>query len=175
MKHILGKNTTSSIVGVPRSDVQPNAVDLRIQKVIRISSDPFVLKTTGKAHRTTEELKVNYILDNENVGWDLRPGAYEITMQNIVKVGENEAGWIIPRSTLVRNGVFLASGLYDSGFHGTVGCCMHVTCGNFILERGAPVAQFILFDAEMAHMYNGSYGFGKESEKKYSNDNEAPK
>ena len=39
-------------------------------------------------------------------------------MENIVSIEEGYAGFVITRSTLNRNGVFITSGLYDSGYHG---------------------------------------------------------
>jgi len=41
MKHIMGPSSRSSLTNVKEGDVQPNAVDLRLGKVFRMSSSTF--------------------------------------------------------------------------------------------------------------------------------------
>lgn len=163
MKHIMGPNSKSILYGVKDGDVQPNATDLRLGKVFRINSRAFVLSEQQKIHRGTEE-----ILPDEWGWFRLEPGSYEVSMENTVRVGEGEAGWVITRSTLNRNGVFLTSGLYDSGYHGAMAAVMHVTTGQFRVMKGTRIGQYLSFDAESLHMYEGSYGLGKEFDKKYT-------
>jgi deoxycytidine triphosphate deaminase len=88
-------------------------------------------------------------------------------MENVIEVGEGEAGWVITRSTLNRNGVFLTSGLYDSGYHGVMAGVMHVTCGPMKIKPGTRIGQYLSFDSEALSKYDGSYGIGKEHDKKY--------
>ena len=64
---------------------------------------------------------------------------------------------MIARSTLNRNGIFITSGLYDSGFENYIGGVMHVRCGPARIERGTRIAQFIYVEAETASMYEGQY------------------
>ena len=97
----------------------------------------------------------------------LKTGSYEITFQNIVTIAEGDAGFVITRSTLNRNGVFITSGLYDSGYEGVMAGALHVTSGRFDVKRGTRLGQFLLFDAEALSMYDGSYGLKKEHDKKY--------
>jgi deoxycytidine triphosphate deaminase len=88
-------------------------------------------------------------------------------MENIIRVGENEAGWVITRSTLNRNGLFLTSGLYDTGYHGVMAGVLHVTVGPARIKRGTRIGQYLSFDAEALHSYEGSYGLNSEHDKKY--------
>ena len=161
MIHIAGPNTTSSLTNIQQGDVQPNAVDLRLGKVLRIKSYNFTLSEDLKTHRGSEEIEPN------SEWWDLQPGSYEVVMENIITVGPDEAGWVITRSTLNRNGVFLTSGLYDSGYNGVMAGCMHVTTGPMMIKRGTRVGQLLLFKSEALSMYNGSYGLGKAHDTKY--------
>jgi len=89
-------------------------------------------------------------------------------MENIVTIGPDEAGWVITRSTLNRNGVFITSGLYDSGYSGVMAGAMHVRGGPVRIKKGTRVAQFLLFKAEALTLYNGSYGLNSEHDKKYT-------
>jgi deoxycytidine triphosphate deaminase len=88
-------------------------------------------------------------------------------MKNIISVGQGEAGWVITRSTLNRNGLFLTSGLYDSGYHGAMAGMLHVTIGQARIKKGTRIGQYLSFEAESLSMYDGDYGINKEHDKKY--------
>lgn len=162
MIHICDSRNKSSLTGVRPQDIQPNAVDLKLDKVLRIKNAEFMINEDMKQHRGSEEIQH----DSEGY-WTLEPGTYEIVMENIIKVGEDEAGWVITRSTLNRNGVFITSGLYDSGYHGVMAGAMHVTCGPMVIKRGTRVGQFLLFKSQSLSTYDGDYGLNKEHDKKY--------
>lgn len=163
MKHICGKNSRSSLTCVKDEDVTPNAVDLRLDKVFKISNRVFEISNEHKKHRGSEELfpdKDDYFV--------LSPGSYEVVMENIISVGERESGFVITRSTLNRNGVFLTSGLYDSKYHGVIAGVLHVTTGTARIKKGTRIGQYLSFDAEqLGSGYDGDYGLGKEHDKKY--------
>lgn len=162
MKHALGKNSKTILTNIQEGDSQPNAVDLRLGKVFKIESNVFTIDNENKKHRGTVE-----VLPDLADWYLLEPGQYEVVMENLIRVGLNEAGWVITRSTLNRNGVFLTSGLYDSGYNGVMAGVMHVTCGPMMIKKGTRIGQYLCFDAEMHHVYDGSYGVGKEHDKKY--------
>lgn len=162
MIHVSDPLSASNLTNVQTEDIQPNAVDLRIDKILQISSSPFVIDEQHKSHRLTVPI------DPDASGyWHLDPGVYEIVMQNEITVGDNEAGWVITRSTLNRNGVFITSGLYDSGYHGKMAGALHVTCGPMTIQRGTRVGQFLLFKAQMLNRYSGSYGLHSQHDQKY--------
>ena len=163
MKHILSETNDCELTGVQHGDSQPNAVDLRVKKIFEINKkSPFIISEEGKTHRGSTEVQP----DEE--GWfNLERGTYEIIMENIVSVEEGYAGFVITRSTLNRNGLFITSGLYDSGYHGVMAGCLHVRVGPAKIKKGTRVGQFILFEAETLSMYDGSYGIGKQHDNKY--------
>lgn len=162
MIHIASPASKSTLTNVQPDDVQPNAVDLRVDKIFQIKSGEFILDEEQKVHRGSDELTVH-----DDGYWHLNTGAYEIIMENIIDVGQGEAGFVITRSTLNRNGVFITSGLYDSGYNGVMAGCLHVTCGKFKLKKGTRVGQFLLFDSETLGMYDGDYGLNKEHDRVY--------
>ena len=162
MIHILGEKSNSKLTNVKEGDSQPNAVDLRLGKVFKINNKAFEISEEYKSHRGTEEVQ-------PTTGWyNLEEGTYEVVMENIVTVGTDEAGWVITRSTLNRNGVFITSGLYDSGYNGVMAGAMHVRSGPVSIKKGTRIAQFLLFKAESLTQYSGSYGLNSEHDKKYS-------
>lgn len=163
MKHILSQTNGCELTGVQEGDSQPNAVDLRVKKIFTIhKASRFELGEGVKLHRRTSEE-----LPDEDGWWNLQRGTYEIVMENVVSIEEGYAGFVITRSTLNRNGVFITSGLYDSGYHGVMAGCLHVRVGPMKLQKGTRVGQFLLFEAETLSLYNGSYGIGKQHDNKY--------
>jgi deoxycytidine triphosphate deaminase len=162
MKHILGPSSRSTLTNVQDGDSQANAIDLRLDKVFRILPNLFEITNDYKKHRGSEEI----LPDTEDF-FALSPGSYEIVMENIIHVGEGEAGWVITRSTLNRNGCFITSGLYDSGYHGVMAGVLHVTVGDVRIKKGTRVGQYLSFDAEALSLYDGDYGISKEHDKKY--------
>ena len=163
MKHVLGPNSKSVLTGVEPEDVQPNAVDLRLGKVFKILPEVFEIENEYKRHRGSYEI----MPDDKGVFY-LEPGHYEVVMENKITVGSNEAGWVITRSTLNRNGLFLTSGLYDSGYSGVMAGVLHVTIGPAKIRKGTRIGQYLSFDAEMVKEYDGSYGLKSEHDKKYN-------
>jgi len=163
MKHVMGKNSRTKLTNVQDADIQPNAVDLRLDKVFQIQPNIFEISNEHKLHRGSRE-----ILPDSFGYFTLYPGAYEVIMENIIHVGKDEAGWVITRSTLNRNGCYITSGLYDSGYNGVMAGVLHVTVDVAKIKKGTRVGQYLSFDAEMLKAYDGSYGIGKEHDKKYT-------
>jgi deoxycytidine triphosphate deaminase len=163
MIHIASNKTKSQLSAFQPTDVQPNAIDVRLSKVFAISKKAFVISEEFKQHRGTAEL-----LPDTKGFWTLQPGTYEVVMDGTVKMGDSEAGWIISRSTFNRNGLFLTSGLYDSGYEGVMAAALHVTSGPAVIAVGTRIGQFLLFKAEAVSSYNGSYGTASDHDKKYT-------
>lgn len=162
MKHIASDTSSSNLTDIQEGDVQPNAVDLRIDKVFMITKDIFVVDEEKKHHRKKIEVTPSY-----DGYYYLDPGHYEVTMMNKIEVGLDEAGFVITRSTLNRNGVHLTTGLYDSGYKGVMAAVMHVNCGPMKIKPGTRIGQYLCFASEALHEYNGDYGEGTEHDKLY--------
>ena len=48
MKHIMGKSSRSTLTMVQEGDVQPNACDLRLDKIYKIKEDQLPDEITGE-------------------------------------------------------------------------------------------------------------------------------
>jgi len=159
----IGLDINDSILSaIKDGDVQPNAVDLRLGKIFTINKNVFTIDEDQKVHRGSELHKVA----SDGYYW-LPPGHYEVIMENEVNVAEGEAGFVITRSTLNRNGVFLTSGLYDSGYHGMMAAVMHVHIGTMKIKPGTRIGQYLSFKAQTQGLYDGDYGHGKQHDQKY--------
>jgi deoxycytidine triphosphate deaminase len=161
MIHVASDKSRSNITAVDDTSVQPNALDIRLDKVFKILNTEFVMSEESKTHRGTVPLET----DAEGY-YRLEPGAYEFVAEGTISIGDDEAGWVITRSSLNRNGVFLTSGLYDSKYNGCMAGALHVAVGTAIIKKGTRIGQFLLFNAEMLHAYNGDYGFDERGSPK---------
>lgn len=158
----MGPKSRSVLTNVQKQDVQPNAVDLRLGKVFKVSGSTFKIDEKEKVHRGSFEVKP------DAMGYfNLPEGHYEVIMENNITVGKDEAGWVVTRSTLNRNGIFLTSGLYDTGYDGVMAGMMHITCGPLRIQQGTRIGQYISFDSESLSSYDGDYGRNKSHDKKY--------
>jgi len=162
MKHLASSTSTSELSEFTEDQVQPNAIDLRLDKIFKITKNiPFRISEEEKSHRKTHPV----VADKD--GWyNLEEGKYEVIMEGTISMGKGEAGWVITRSTLNRNGCYITSGLYDSGYNGVMAGVLHVP-GPTHIKKGTRIGQMLIFDAECLNMYDGSYGIGKEHDKKY--------
>lgn len=162
MINIGGPTTTSDLTAIQNGDVQPNAVDLRLGKVFKINDNVFTLDEENKLHRGSELFE-----PFEDGYYYLYPGSYEVIMENEIEVGPDEAGFVITRSTLNRNGLFLTSGLYDTGYKGVMAGVLHVHVGLARIKPGTRIGQYLTWKAEALSNYDGDYGKDKEHDKKY--------
>lgn len=162
MINIGGSTATSNLSSIQEGDVQPNAVDLRLGKVFWIKPTTFTIDEDQKVHRGSEQMDVD--LDGY---YNLGVGQYEVIMENKIEVGPDEAGFVITRSTLNRNGCFLTSGLYDTGYKGVMAGVLHVNCGLMRIKPGTRVGQYLNWKAEALSNYDGDYGKGKTHDEKY--------
>ena len=91
MKHILSPQMQNDLLtNVQEGDSQPNAVDLRVDKMFCLRDETFVITDQEKSHRGSDE-----ITPDENNMFCLEPGVYEIIMENIVTIPEGYAGWVL--------------------------------------------------------------------------------
>lgn len=160
--HAAGSATTK-INGYCEDGVQPNAIDLRLNKVFKIVPNVFEIDAANnKKHRGVEELQ-----PDENGFWTLEPGEYEISCMETVEVGPDEMGLIVQRSTLSRNGCYLRNCIFDSGYIGELAGILGVNIAPLHIQRGTRIGQYVCYKSEVLKQYNGSYGFGTEDDSKY--------
>lgn len=165
MKNIASNDTRSSLSVVATEQVQPNAVDVRIDKLFAINHDElFHINEEMKQHRGSVEIQ-----PDDSGNFELDPDtSYEFLAEGTVTIGEGEAGFIITRSTLNRNGLFLTSGLYDTGYSGVMAGVIHNNSGRAIIQKGTRVGQMLIWEAEALHNYDGDYGTGKMDDTLYA-------
>lgn len=144
----------------PEKQIQPNAIDFTLDKLFAIDPcTPFFLSEKSKQMRKFVEMEPKSYPDaNGELAWHLRYGtAYDGMSNMYVEVPEGVAVKLIIRSTLNRNGIFLTSGLYDSGFKGNIGFILHNRGGEAYIAPGTRVGQIEFYKSDSAGLYAGGY------------------
>lgn len=145
----------NAIRGVRHPDVQvqPNAVDFTLDKLMLVDSN--VTAHIGEKSKTMRPLID--IADEDGV-WTLEPGkVYDGTSEVYVDVPQGAAAILFTRSTFARNGVFVVSGLYDSGYKGHVGFTIYTIGGSIKIDKGTRIGQVAFISAAAAKQYAGGY------------------
>ncbi len=146
--------------------VQPNAVDFTIDRVFGINDlNPFIIcNDPDNAGKELKQMRGTGSMEpvpdrRTNVlFYNLLPKtSYDILSDVYVSIPEGVAALTIIRSSFCRNGLFVTSGLYDSGFSGHVGCILHNMSGAAKIEQGVRIGQIILVEASTAKMYAGGW------------------
>lgn len=160
--HIATNGASSALNQFTEDQIQPNAIDLRLDRVWSMTGDFMITNEDKKTHRSKIEILPTYDSKHDLTFFHLNPGTYEISFRGLVNMGPDEAGYVITRSTLNRNGLFITSGLYDSGYNGNMAACLHVEGGPAFISPGARIGQFILWKSQAVSSYDGDYGINKQ-------------
>ena len=130
------------------------AVDFDLMSLYRVDPTAVaIISETHKMMRPTTPVEVS--LDNK---WLLKSGCvYDGTSSVYVNIPAGVAAVLYTRSTFVRNGVFIVSGLYDSGYKGQIGFTIYPIGGDTIIEVGTRIGQIAFVKSDNATMYAGQY------------------
>ena len=90
--------------------------------------------------------------------WHLPADCVVDGMSNItVDLPTGVACELIIRSTFNRNGIFLTSGLYDSGYQGPIGFAVHNRSGKAKIGVGTRIGQIKFVASDSNELYAGGY------------------
>lgn len=159
------KSAKTLITPVDQDMIQMHALDIRIDKVFRHTTKACVPLAGSTIPAKVEEHPywIEPIVPAGRSWFELSPGVYSFNACQSVEMAEGEAGWLVPRSSLTRNGVDVRSALYDAGYKGGInGIIIVYNPNGIMIEKGARIAQFVLVKAETAKLYNGQYQGGKK-------------
>lgn len=138
----------------PAKQVQPNAIDFTLDYVKSVKVGGIARITEGAKYM--RELYDHHT--NEKGSWTLGGGlVYDGTSDVFVELPEGVAAVLFTRSTFARNGVFIVSGLYDSGYVGQVGFTIYTLGGMIDIARGTRIGQIAFVHSESAGAYAGGY------------------
>ena len=87
----------------------------------------------------------------------IEPGTYSITFEQGCKLDNTHTAFIRHRSSVLRAGGIITSGVYDPGFEVDEMGAMLVATERIVLEKGARVAQIIMIENHEAELYDGQW------------------
>lgn len=138
----------------PELQLQPNGIDIRVERVERLSS----CGSLGVDLRLPAE-RVDLAADPAG-WWELEPGAYLIGYTERVNLPNDVMAFARPRSSLLRSGVAIHTAVWDAGYSGRgEGLLSVLAPAGYRLQRGARVVQlvFVRLGSAAAEGYRGAY------------------
>jgi len=128
--------------------------DLTIKAVKRVHGG-MVLKDKTVVE-DYEELSPNLSPTGRYI-YNLTPGVYSLTFDQGIKLDKKHTAFIRHRSSILRCGAQITSGVYDPGFEvEEMGAVMFVN-STIHIEKGARTAQVIIFENYEADAYSGQF------------------
>ena len=143
-----------------KTQVQPNAIDFTLDVLYGIEhKNIFVISEAGKSMRGGSQLSPVPDRATGSPFWTIPAQSVHDGMSDIhVTLPEGVAAYLIIRSTFNRNGIFITSGLYDSGFSGHIGFAIHNRSGQAKIGLGTRIGQIIFVHSEdSGQLYSGGY------------------
>lgn len=145
----------------PAKQVQPNAIDFTLDQLFTLNTDTTAfVSESRKVMRQLYPYTLDpaYPLDPVEKSWALEGlRVYDGMSDMYVEVPEGVAAILYTRSTFARNGVFIVSGLYDSGFKGNIGFTIYTIGGPIDIEPGTRIGQIAFIGADSEGVYAGGY------------------
>ncbi|AKH96933.1 deoxyuridine 5'-triphosphate nucleotidohydrolase [Halanaeroarchaeum sulfurireducens] len=139
---------------VDEEQIQPNGVDLRLDWVLE-QREPGYISREGTAIGERQTIHPEQ-RDDDRESYYLTPGGYILQYAETVAIPEEHVGFVLPRSSLMRNSAMLNTAVWDAGYRGRGEGLLQVH-HDIELERGARVAQLVLAAADHEDVYDGSY------------------
>lgn len=92
----------------------------------------------------------------------LDPGTYSLTFDQGCDLSRNITAFIRHRSSVLRCGAIITSGVYDPGFKVDEMGGVMIATKQITIEKGARVAQIVMFQNHTADAYNGQFQGSKD-------------
>lgn len=94
---------------------------------------------------------------NNKYMFKLNPGVYSLTFDQGCKLPNNVTAFIRHRSSVLRCGAEITSGVYDPGFEVDEMGGVMFAHRELVIEKGARVAQIIMMENTPADLYDGQW------------------
>lgn len=155
---IVDKNiiTFSDELALDSADqVQPNGVDLTVKAIYRVHGKVVVPREGKvKAEMLVQPLEMKdgyWVIEHRS------QEMYFVDFFETIYVPDGYVADLKTRSSLVRAGIDVVCGLWDTGFKGQLGCCLRVH-NDVTLEYGARLCQLVVDEAQFrGARYTGRY------------------
>jgi dUTP pyrophosphatase len=150
----------------PSTQLQPNGIDVRLERVQRLTS-PALL---GAADGVREPSAREDVKADADGWWDLHAGVYVIGYRERVNLPADLMALSRPRSSLLRSGVAVHGAIWDAGYSGRgEGLLAVMNPRGYRIQRDARVVQLVFYRLSRptgegyAGRYQGETGVRPES------------
>jgi deoxycytidine triphosphate deaminase len=99
---------------------------------------------------------------NNRFVFKLDPGTYSLTFEQGCKLDNKHTAFIRHRSSILRCGGIITSGVYDPGFTTDEMGGVLIATKPIMIEKGARVAQIVMFENNSAELYDGQWQGSKD-------------
>jgi len=144
----------SKVVSVDSGEQkQPAGFDVTVNNIHSFPQSRFTLGIEKGENSVLSQVPV---LDGKY--FDLEPGAYFVELNEITTIPPDAIGILLPRSTLLRNGLDVRTALFDPGYSGQPKV-MLVCHRPARIQKFSRIGQLIILksDREFASKYSGQY------------------
>ena len=146
------RNAVSSALD-PDVQKQPAGFDLTVGSIASLVG-PAQLDFDNSERQIPSE---NPLKPDKNGWYSLPPGSFLVTYGEAIKIPNDAAGIVLPRSSLMRMGGTIVSALWDPGYEGR-GKGLLILGHHARLKQRARIAQLVLFKTQdVTTGYSGSY------------------
>lgn len=122
------------------NQLQPSGFDLTLASVVRPIGGGVIRAEIGKNVQARRES----LAPGADGYFDLGPGYYVVEFNEVVSLPKDVFAVSYTRSTLIRYGGQLVTGVWDAGFSGPSRCGLVVHCGEGLrVERDAMLMQMV--------------------------------
>jgi len=122
----------------------------------------FADETQLEPYDEVKTQKVQKVENDHREVWALTAGVYSVTFEQGCKLDDKTTAFIRQRSSILRMGGTVTSGVYDPGFEvDEMGGVMTLTKG-VLIEKGARLAQIIMYENNPAELYDGQWQKDKD-------------
>jgi len=133
--------------------------DLTLKSVKSINGGAVMVDKTAVEEYTEV---TPYMSEVGKLLFKLDPGTYSLTFEQGVKLDTHHTAFIRHRSSVLRCGGIITSGVYDPGFEVDEMGAILVATKQLVVEKGARVAQIVLFENYSADAYTGQWQGAKD-------------
>lgn len=156
------------ITGIKNEEtqIQPNAIDFTLDRLFHISHNDFIICVDPETNKEVKQMRgvveMSAIEDRRSKKIEFFHLSARATFDGMsdvyVTIPDKVAALLIVRSSYNRNGIFLTSGLYDSGFKGNVSFTLHnLSHGSAKIQKGMRIGQIVFIEADNIGLYAGGY------------------
>jgi deoxycytidine triphosphate deaminase len=133
--------------------------DLTLKSINKVNGG-FVMKDKTTINEYT---KINTTLSNSGKNiYVLEAGTYSLTFEQGCKLDSCHTAFIRHRSSVLRAGGIITSGVYDPGFEVEEMGAMLIATQTITIEQGARVAQIIMMKNYESELYDGQFQSNKD-------------